>query len=171
MQDSQPTRSTPAPRIDDLDREILQALYADAGTTNKALAHRLRIAESTCAYRIRALRENGTIRGAHADLDLETLGFPLQAIIKVRLGSHNRDLVNKLYDGLVAAPGVLRAYHVAGSDDFHLHVAVANAQALRDLVLNHITIHQVVRGTETQLVFELRAGAGVLSGAVTTDEE
>ncbi len=151
--------------MDDLDREILQALYTDASTTNKALARRLGIAESTCAYRIRALRENGTIRGIHADPDLDALGFPLQAIIKVRLGSHNRDLVTRLYDDLVAAPGVLRAYHVAGADDFHLHVAVENSQALRDLVLNHVTIHRVVRGTETQLVFELRPGAGVLSGA------
>ncbi len=164
MQESQDAGPSGDARVDHLDRQILQALYVDATTTNKALARRLGIAESTCAYRIRALRENGTIRGTHADLDLTALGFPLQAIIKVRLGSHSRDLVNKLYEGVVAAPGVLRAYHVAGSDDFHLHVAVENAEALRDLVLNHITIHQVVRGTETQLVFELRAGAGVLSG-------
>ncbi len=165
LQETQAPGAPLAARLDDLDREILQALYTDAGTTNKALARRLGIAESTCAYRIRALRESGVIRGTHADLDLDALGFPLQAIIKVRLGSHSRDLVNRLYEGLVAAPGVLRAYHVAGSDDFHLHVAVENAQALRDLVLNHVTNHQVVRGTETQLVFELRAGAGVLPGA------
>lgn len=151
--------------MDDLDREILQALYIDASTTGKALARQLGIAESTCAYRIRALRDSGAIRGTHADLDPAVLGLPLQAIIKVRLGSHSRDLVNKLYDGLVAAPGVIRAYHVAGTDDFHVHVAVANAEALRDLVLNHITSHQVVRGTETQLIFELRAGAGFLPAA------
>ena len=157
--------STAGSRTDDLDRDILHALYTDAGTTNKALARRLGIAESTCAYRIRALRDSGAIRGTHADLDLDALGFPLQAIIKIRLGSHDRDRVNALYDDLVAAPGVIRAYHVAGSDDFHLHVAVEHAQALRDFVLNHVTNHQVVRGTETQLVFELRAGAGVLSGA------
>ena len=165
MQESQTAGSPRELRTDDLDQEILHALYTDASTTNKALARRLGIAESTCAYRIRALRESGAIRGTHADLDLDALGFPLQAIIKVRLGSHNRDLVSSLYADLVAAPGVIRAYHVAGSDDFHLHVAVENAQALRDLVLNHVTNHQVVRGTETQLVFELRAGAGVLSGA------
>lgn len=165
MQKFQPAGAGPEPRLDDLDREILQALYIDASTTGKALARRLGIAESTCAYRIRALRDSGAIRGTHADLDPAVLGLPLQAIVKVRLGSHSRELVNKLYDGLVAAPGVIRAYHVAGADDFHLHVAVANAEALRDLVLNHITSHQVVRGTETQLIFELRAGAGVLSAA------
>lgn len=167
MLESQSPAASRESRLDDLDRAILQALYTDASTTNKALARRLGIAESTCAYRIRALRESGAIRGTYADLDLDALGFPLQAIIKVRLGSHDRDRVNQLYEGVIAAPGVIRAYHVAGSDDFHLHVAVENAQALRDLVLSHVTNHQVVRGTETQLVFELRAGVGVLSGSST----
>ncbi|KQZ67031.1 Lrp/AsnC family transcriptional regulator [Nocardioides sp. Root151] len=148
--------------LDDTDLEILRALSIDARLTNKALASRLGIAESTCAYRVRALRERGVIRGTSIQLDLAALGRPIQAVIKVRLGSHNQAHVTKLYAALTRAPGVLQAFHVAGEDDFHLHVAVESAQALRDLVLEHVTVHQVVRQTETQLVFELREGAGVL---------
>ena len=64
-------------------------------------------------------------------------------------------------------PGVIQIFHVGGDDDYLLHVAVEDAQALRDLVLDHITVHKVVRQTGTQLVFERRDGAGVLgrSGA------
>ncbi|KQY56773.1 MULTISPECIES: Lrp/AsnC family transcriptional regulator [unclassified Nocardioides] len=148
--------------LDDTDLEILRALSIDARLTNKALASRLGIAESTCAYRVRALRERGVIRGTSIQLDLAALGRPIQAVIKVRLGSHNQAHVTKLYAALTRAPGVLQAFHVAGEDDFHLHVAVESAQALRDLVLEHVTVHRVVRQTETQLVFELREGAGVL---------
>jgi len=64
---------------------------------------------------------------------------------------------------LTCVPGVLQALHVAGEDDFHLHVAAESPQALRDLVLEHITVHRVVRQTQTQLVFEARDGAGVLA--------
>ena len=39
---------------------------------------------------------------------------------------------------------------------------MADAGALRDLVLDHITVHRVVRSTETQLVFELREGTALL---------
>ena len=161
-------RTTPAPAsptpvaLDATDHEILRALSEDAGLTNKALARRLRLAESTCAYRVRALRDQGVIRGTSLRLNLAALGYPLQAVIKVRLGSHDEGHVRRLYDDLVRAPGVLQAFHVAGEDDFHLHVAVATAEALRDLVLHHVTVHRVVRQTETQLVFELRDGAGVL---------
>ncbi|MEU4162298.1 Lrp/AsnC family transcriptional regulator [Actinoplanes sp. NPDC026670] len=148
--------------LDHVDQQLLRALAEDAGVTNKALAGRLGLAESTCAYRIRALREAGVVTGARAQLDLALLGFPLQAMIKVRLGSHTMANVSQLYDALAATPGVLQAFHVAGADDFYLHVAVENAEALRDFVLRHVTSHRVVRQTETHLVFEVRPGAGVL---------
>lgn len=161
MQKAQPT---PAPGVlDPTDLALLRALAGDARLTNKALAGRLGLAESTCAYRVRTLRERGIITGTSVRFDLAALGFPLQAVIKVRLGSHNQEHVTALYDALVKTPGVIQAFHVAGEDDFHLHVAVQDPGALRDFVLHHVTVHKVVRQTETQLVFELRDGAGVLA--------
>jgi DNA-binding Lrp family transcriptional regulator len=157
-----PARNGPV-ALDDTDARLLAALLDDPDATVKAMAHRLGLAESTAAYRLRALRDRGVIRGTRLVVDLAALGKPLEAIVKVRLQSHSQELVSQLYDDLVAVPGVLRAYHVAGADDFHLHVAVADAQALRDLVLDHITVHRVVRATETQLVFELREGTAVLT--------
>ncbi|GAB96345.1 DNA-binding Lrp family transcriptional regulator [Kineosphaera limosa] len=151
----------PPPALDDIDRRILAALVENAELTNKALAVRLGLAESTCAYRVRALRASGIIRGVHLDLDLAALGCPLLAVVKVRLGSHDEVGVSTLFDQLVAVPGVLRVLHVAGADDFHLLMAVQDAQALRDIVLRHVTVHRTVRSTETQLVFEARYGVGI----------
>ena len=148
--------------LDQTDLAILRALTADPDLTNKALATRLGIAESTCAYRLRAMRDRGIIRGTRIQLAPDLLGVPIQAVIKVRLGSHDREHVNQLYAELTHVPGVLQALHVAGEDDFHLHVAVESPEALRDLVLEHITVHRVVRQTQTQLVFETRDGAGIL---------
>ncbi len=168
MRNAQPSSrrgDAAASQLDQLDRQLLSALTEDADVTNKTLAGRLGLAESTCAYRVRALREAGIITGTRVQLDLALLGYPLQAIIMVRLGSHTMANVNQLYDALVATPGVIQAFHVAGADDFYLHVAVENAEALRDFVLQHVTSHRVVRQTETHLVFDVRAGAGVLAAA------
>ncbi|GAA1223500.1 Lrp/AsnC family transcriptional regulator [Microbacterium maritypicum] len=150
-------------QLDEIDLELLAVLTRDAETTNKALAHRLGLAESTCAHRVRALRERGVIRDTRIRIDGTALGFPLQAIIKVRLANHTGAKVTALFDALADIPRVLQVFHVAGVDDFLVHVAVQDATALRDIVLEHITVHPVVRGTETQLVFELRDGPGVLS--------
>ena len=157
-----PKKPQPSPALDGTDLAILAALVEDGRMTNAALAARVGVAESTCAYRVRTLRESGVIAGVTARLNLGALGHPIQAVIKVRLGSHDREHVRDLYDQLVRVPGVLTVLHVAGEDDFHLHVAVGSPENLRDMVLEHITIHPIVRQTQTQLVFEVREGRGVL---------
>ena len=157
-----PTLPTDHSALDAVDRRILKELAADGRITNSALAARVGVAESTCLARVRSLRERGIVRGIHADVDLAALGFPILAVIKVRLGSHNRDHVASFHGVLAKIPGALRILHVGGEDDYLIQVAVASTQQLRDLVLEHINVHPAVRHTETQLVFEEMQGAGVL---------
>jgi len=129
--------------------------------TNASLAARTGVAESTSIKRLRALRAAGIITGFTAQLNLAALGFPIQAVIKVRLSSHNRDHVLRFHATLTKIPGVLTAFHVAGEDDYLVHVATTTPEELRDLVLNHINVNREVRQTETQLVFSVLPGAGV----------
>lgn len=156
------TQSTPEGEIDDIDRAILRELTASADMTNKALAERVGLAESTCAHRVRMLKNRGVIRDVQVRLDGTALGYPLQGIIKVRMRNHTPENVRDVFDALSRIPHVLQVFHVAGVDDFLVHVAVASAEALRDIVLGYITVHPSVRSTETQLVFELRDGNGLL---------
>lgn len=155
--------------LDDLDLRLLAALVAQPGRSNKALAHDLGVAESTCAYRVRSLRSRGVIGGVRVVLDAAALGLPLQGVIRVRLGRHTREGVGRLFDALVRTPGVIEVFHVAGEDDFLVHVAVEDAAALRDIVLQHITVHETVRTTETHLVFERREGVGPLARVAAAD--
>ncbi|RZS58951.1 DNA-binding Lrp family transcriptional regulator [Microcella putealis] len=153
----------PRDALDGIDRRLLLALERNARLTNAALAKAAGIAESTCTQRLRSLRDRGVIRGFRAEVDPAAAGRPMQAVIKVRLGSHDRDGVLAFHERLTRIPGVIRIFHVAGADDYLLHVAVATAEALRDLVLEHITQHPGVVHTETQLVFEVLDGPGALA--------
>lgn len=152
----------PQSSLDDVDRAILAALTEDGRMTNAALAARVGIAESTCAYRVRTLRESGVISRITARLDPAAIGRPIQAVVQVHLSSHSRVHIDELFDRLVEIPGALSVIHVAGDNDFHLHVAAASPERLRDMILEHITSHPAVTKTETQLVFEVRDGAGML---------
>lgn len=149
--------------LDAVDLAILGELVQNGRLTNAALAARVGVAESTCIHRVRALRDAGVITGFHADLDLAALGLTMQAVIKVRLGSHNRDHVNRFHATLSDIPGALRIYHVGGEDDYLVHVAVQSTRALRDLVLEHINVHPLVRHTETQIVFEVIPGTAAVT--------
>ncbi|WP_169582737.1 MULTISPECIES: Lrp/AsnC family transcriptional regulator [Microbacterium] len=148
--------------LDATDRAILAALIEDGRMTNASLAARVGLAESTCAYRVRALRESGIISSISARVDLGAVGRPIQAVIQVQLASHSREHIDALFERLVGIPGALSVAHVAGDNDFHVHVAVASPERLRDLILEHITSHAAVTKTETQLIFEARQGGGVL---------
>lgn len=148
--------------LDETDLAILGVLSASADITNKALADRVGLAESTCAHRVRMLKSRGVIRDIRVRLDGAALGYPLQGIIKVRMRNHTPENVRELFDALSRIPHVLQVFHVAGVDDFLVHVAVSSAETLRDVVLGYITVHPSVRSTETQLVFELRDGTGLL---------
>ncbi len=148
--------------VDELDLRILGALIDEPQAPIKDLALVLGIPASTCAFRLRTLRSRGVITGPRLEIDPARVGAPVQAMIRVRLGNHSRNGVEALFDALAATRGVLQVFHIAGADDFLVHVAVADATALRDIVLERITVHDIVRATETQLVFELREGAGVV---------
>jgi DNA-binding Lrp family transcriptional regulator len=151
-----------AKSLDPVDLAMLAELDANGRLTNAALAERVGIAESTCSQRLRLLRESGVIRRFRAEIDPASLGLGLEAVITVRLASHSRDQVTAFHSRLRDIPHVIRIFHVAGADDYLLHVAVESAAALRDLVLEHLQVHPGVRHTETQLVFEVIDGAGLL---------
>ncbi len=146
--------------LDETDRAILTALADDGRIPNNALAERVGVAPSTCLTRVRALRERGVIRGIHADLDPAALGLPLQALISVRLAVHARDAVDAFRARSVQLPGVVSVFHVAGADDYVLHVRAASADALRDFVLDHLAVDPAVQHSQTSLIFEHARGLG-----------
>ncbi|MFE0461399.1 Lrp/AsnC family transcriptional regulator [Kitasatospora sp. NPDC058965] len=140
--------------LDDTDRAILRVLAENARIPNNALADEVGIAASTCLARTRALRERGVIRGFRAEVDPAALGLPLQAMISVRLRAHTREQNESFRNDAPDLPGVLAVFHMSGSDDYLLHVAVAHPEALRDFVVDHLTTHPAVAQTRTNLIFE-----------------
>ena len=161
MPNDRPTRIAPAD-LDEVDLALLRALDADGRTPNADLAAIAGVAPSTALVRARALRERRVVRGIHADVDPAAVGRPLQALIAVRLHGHTHAHVDAFRTMAPALPGVLQVFHVAGADDYLIHVAAADADALRSLILDHITSHPAVRATQTQLVFEHLRGSGLL---------
>jgi DNA-binding Lrp family transcriptional regulator len=147
-------------RLDDTDRAILRVLADDARISNKELAGRVGIAQSTCLSRVRALQDSGVIRGYHADIDPRALGHDLEAMIAIRLQPHARGALAELVATLARRPEVLDVYFVAGADDFLLHVATSSTDELRRLVADHLNRDPAIAGTETALIFEHTRAAG-----------
>lgn len=142
--------------LDAIDSAILAELQNDARLPNKDLAERVNVAPSTCLVRHRSLRDRQVITGYRADVDLGALGRSLQAVIAVRIRPHTRAVVRPFLDYLLELPETISVSHVAGPDDFLVHVAVADAAHLQRLVLDSFTGRREVAQLHTNLVFEHR---------------
>jgi len=140
--------------LDSSDIAILAGLKKNARISNKDLAEAVGLAPSTCLERVRRLVESGVIHGFHADVDLRKLGFGLQAMIAVRLRRHSREEVTSFREYVLGLTEVREIYHVAGADDYLVHVVVRDADHLRDLAMDAFTTRREVAHIETRLIFE-----------------
>ncbi|GAA1109038.1 Lrp/AsnC family transcriptional regulator [Arthrobacter flavus] len=158
-----PNRARDTPMLDQTDQQILKELVADARITNAQLAERIGVAPSTALLRTRQLVDRGVISGYHAQLDFAAIGRAVQAMVSVQLKGHNREEIDRFTDRVPNLPEVVSTFHVAGSVDYLLHLAVPSTEVLRDWVLDHLTTDPVVGHTETTLVFNhLPGNTGVL---------
>ncbi|TXH16894.1 MAG: Lrp/AsnC family transcriptional regulator [Mycobacterium sp.] len=158
---SQPKDVQPV-ELDDVDRQIVTALHADARMPNSVLAELVGIAASTCHGRVRRLQQLGVIRGFHADIDPAAIGLGLQAMISVSLQSGARARIRDFIAHMRRLPQVMDVYFLAGADDFILHVAARDTPHLRAFVVEHLNADADVAGTQTSLIFEHLRGASPL---------
>jgi DNA-binding Lrp family transcriptional regulator len=146
--------------LDEIDFGIVRQLQNNARLTNKELAARVGLAPSTTLVRTRQLEREGVLRGYRAEVNPRALGIGLQALISVRLRQHTSADVALFRDHVLGMPEVLRLYHVAGEDDFLIHVGVKDSEELRELAMNALTTRAEVAHIETGLIFECVEGAG-----------
>lgn len=142
--------------LDRIDFALLRLLRKNARLPNKDLAERVGVAPSTALERIRRLRESRALLGFHAEVAPAAVGIGLQAMIAVRLTRHSRELVDSFHEHLLRLEEVLAFYHVAGADDFLVHVGVRDSAHLRDFALSAFTERTEVAHIETRLIFEFR---------------
>ena len=63
--------------LDFIDLKILSRLQENGRTTNVELAESVDLSAPPCLRRVKALEENGYIRGYHAEIDPIKLGFAI----------------------------------------------------------------------------------------------
>ncbi len=140
-------------KLDRIDFEILEALQKNARLSNKEIAAHVGLAPSSALERVKRLRETGVLRGYRAIVDPQAIGIRLQALIAVRLQHHSRDVVETFQQHVLGLEETLETFHLAGRDDFLIHVAVRDADHLRNVVLDHFTAWPEVDHVETNLVY------------------
>ncbi|SJM61151.1 Lrp/AsnC family transcriptional regulator [Gulosibacter sp. 10] len=145
--------------MDAIDRAMLSLLQDDGRATMTEVAAQVGLSLSACHRRFRDLEAKGVIRGFRADVDLELLGFPFEALVFVTMRAGDAVVIAEFEAGVAEIPHVVQAHRLFGEPDYQLYVAARSKQHFQELYDERLSqLPGVQRLTSTLIMKTLVAG-------------
>ena len=143
--------------MDDLDRNILGLLGADARMSVATLARRLKVARSTIQARLERLETTGIIAGYTLKLGEEARQGRLRASVLINIEPRAQAAI---LSRLKAIAEVERVFTTSGRFDLLMQIAAPNTQIL-DTVLDQIGALTGVKSSESLIHLSTRIDRAV----------
>ena len=137
--------------LDQIDRRLLAELQNEGRITNVELANRVGLTAPPCLRRVRALEDEGVIRGYHADLDASKLGFAITVFAMVSLKSQAEDDLKAFEQHVRALPDVRECHMLNGEIDFILKIVARDLQSFQEFLTSKLTSAPNVNSVKTSL--------------------
>jgi len=139
------------PTLDTIDRKLLSELQSEGRVTNVDLASRVGLTAPPCLRRVRALEEDGVIRGYHADLDASKLGFAITVFAMVSLRSQAEEDLRGFEEHIMTLPEVRECHMLNGEIDFILKIVSRDLQSFQEFLTSSLTPAPNVASVKTSL--------------------
>ena len=134
-----------------IDLKILKELQRDARQSYREIARRLKVSVATVLAHTQELEKEGIIKGYHASIDYERLGYDVQIILDVRISKGKLSLVEKR---LAKHPNIFAVYDNTGHFDATI-IAKFKTRRQMDKFLKEIQSFDFIERTETKLVLSI----------------
>jgi len=154
-------------KLDRIDRRILQDLQNDGRMTNVELAKRAGISAPPCLRRVRALEQSDIIRGYHADINPEALGYGVIVFASVGLSSQAEPDLKKFEELVASWPMVRECNMLAGETDFLLKIVAEDWDDYQRFLTQRLTAAPNVNSVKSALAIRRSKW---LPGVPITDE-
>ncbi len=140
--------------IDSKDIQILRLLLNNARLSNKEIAAQIGIAQSSTHDRIKKLTQKGYFKGAHVQIDQKKLDLNIEVLLAIKLNKQHRSIIADFREKASQLPGVIQLFHMAGNNDFILHLGVKDSDELRGFILDRLSTLDYIQSTETTMVLQ-----------------
>lgn len=117
--------------IDDIDRNILKELQADARTSYAELGRRVGLTTPAVIERVRKLEDAGIITGYRAEVDTSRVGLPIMAFIRMSISGVD---YSRIVDVAQSSNEVLECHRGTGGDSFIMKIAVSSVEHLQQVI-------------------------------------
>lgn len=138
--------------MDDLDKKALSELMAHGRITWAELASRMDLSSPAAADRVRRLEDKGIIKGYHAEIDPEKVGYGLTAFIFITLErpEHTDEFLHLIKE----IPEIQECHHITGEDNYLVKVRCHGTRDLDRIITTELRgMHGVVK-TKTVIVLD-----------------
>jgi Lrp/AsnC family leucine-responsive transcriptional regulator len=139
--------------MDGVDRQLLDALRANARATYAELARIVGLSAPAVHERVAKLEAGGVITGYHAAVAPESLGYAMNALVGIFI-TDSAD-TDDIASSLGALPAVEHCWFVAGEETFVIKVRVADVAELEATIRRLNAIDGVAR-TRTTVVLSTK---------------
>ncbi len=139
-------------KLDTIDHRILRDLQEDGRMTNVELAKRIGISAPPCLRRVRALEEKQVIRGYHADVNPEALGYSVVVFAFVGLTSQAEHDLQEFESMAREWDEVRECYMLVGETDFLMKIVAEDWDAFQVFLTTRLTSAENVSHVKTALV-------------------
>lgn len=112
---------------DAVDRALIDALTANARRSMRDLAKLVGMSAPSVADRVRRLEDLGLLRGYTVELDLKVMGYPLQALVRVKPLPGQLHLVERMIQEM---PECVECDKVTGEDCYILRLCLRSIEQL-----------------------------------------
>lgn len=118
--------------LDDFDRRLLALLRIDGRRSNADLAAEIGLSPSACLRRLRALEQNGVIRGYTAIVaDPQDEG--VVALVRITLEKQTEDYLRRFEAAVREHPEIDECYLMTGDVDYILRARAASTAAYEQI--------------------------------------
>ncbi|KJG22885.1 transcriptional regulator [Photobacterium iliopiscarium] len=136
-----------AVRIDDLDRDILNALMTDARVPYAEMAKRFNVSPATVHVRVEKMRASQIITGTEIIVNPKLLGYDVCCFIGINLYAA-RDYHSAL-EKLNQLDEVVEAYYTTGAYNIFVKLMCHSIEELQHVLINKLQAIKEVQSTET----------------------
>ncbi|MCA3248904.1 MAG: Lrp/AsnC family transcriptional regulator [Holosporaceae bacterium] len=142
-------------KLDAIDRNILRTLQKTGRKSNIDLAEEVGLSAPPCLRRVKILEEEGFIKGYHAELNPEKIGFKVVVFAKISLQTNSDDDLDAFEALLAEWPMVREAYMLAGDDDYLLKVVAESWEHYQGFVTSQLANAPNVAKLSSTLVVKI----------------
>nr|WP_321254513.1 Lrp/AsnC family transcriptional regulator [uncultured Ruegeria sp.] len=109
-------------KLDQIDTRILKELQRDASLSQRELADRVGLSQNACWRRLKALTDDGVLRGSSARIAREKLGLSLVVFVMLRTRHHSAEWLQAFRSHVLTIPEVVDFHRIGGDYDYQLKV-------------------------------------------------